>query len=103
MLQGIRSAVFPGNALAPPRMTPTSEEASAIRQACAEAIVESIPEIVRPYYFATKQSRMMVDDIETVLDIFEDTYINKHLIIALVELFVARLFPELADLETAAL
>ena len=39
-------------------------------------------------------------DVEDVLDLFGDSYINKHLVVALLELLAVRLFPELS-LESA--
>ena len=39
----------------------------------------------------------MRQDVERTLDLFDDSYINKHLIISAVELVVVRLFPELGD------
>lgn len=39
----------------------------------------------------------MQENVERTLDLFSDPYINKHLIVSAVELFVVRLFPELGD------
>ena len=96
MLQAIRGAIFPDNVLAAPRVQPTSEEIIEIKRECARAIVGAIPESVRTFYFATQEVAVMEKDIEDKLELFEDAYINKHLIVAAVELIVVRLFPELA-------
>jgi len=64
---------------------------------CAETIVQATPEILRNRFFATTDQDLMRQDVEGTLDLFADFYINKHLIISLVELIVVRLFPELGD------
>jgi hypothetical protein len=98
VLLAIRSALFPDNALAPMRQPPTAAEVLEIKRECARTIVEAVPLPVRTRYFATKDEDLMRQDVErTVLDLFEDSYINKHLLISAVELVVVRLFPELAE------
>lgn len=96
ILQATRSAVFPDNALAPPRVPPTSEEAIEIRHECARAIVQALGEPVRTYYFSTMDHGTMERDVEDKLKLFGDAYINRHLVVAALELIVVRLFPELA-------
>ena len=39
----------------------------------------------------------MLQDVEDTLDMFADSYINRHLVIGITELLVVRLFPELSD------
>ncbi|KAK6388345.1 hypothetical protein LTR65_008023 [Meristemomyces frigidus] len=95
ILQAIRSAVFPDNAIAPPRVPPTSDEITEIKRECARAIVEAVPEPARTYYFATNNREVMEKDIEGKLELFGDAYIDKHLVVAALELVVVRLFPEL--------
>jgi len=102
LLQAIRSATFPDNALAPPRVPPTSDEVVQIKRECAKAIVRAVPQAVRACYFATEDEERIVEDVDATLALFGDQYINKHLVIAIVELVVVRLFPELAE-ESAAL
>lgn len=97
ILQALRAAIFPDNALAPARQTPTSAEATEIKRECARTIVEAIPSPVRSRYFATKDMDLMRQDVENTLDLFADSYINKHLIVRAVELFIVRLFPELDE------
>ena len=97
LLKAVRGAVFPDNALAPTRQTPTSAETTEIKRACAKTIVEAIPILVRNQYFATKDFDLMRQDVERTLDLFADSYINKHLIVSAVELIVVRLFPELGE------
>ena len=97
ILLAIRGAIFPENALAPTRQPPTSAEVAEIKRECAKTIVEAIPRPVRSRYFATKDSDLMRQDVESTLDLFADSYLNKHLIVSAVELLVVRLFPELGN------
>ena len=97
LLLATRSALFPDNALAPTRQTPTSAEVEEIKRECARTIVEAIPGSIRSTYFATKDEDLMRQDVEDTLDLFADPYINRHLIISAVELLIVRLFPELSE------
>ena len=96
-LQAIRGALFPDNALAPARQTPTSAETEEIKRVCAKAIIDAIPKPFGVRYFATEDQNLARQDVERSLDWFADPYINKHLIISAVELIVVRLFPELGE------
>lgn len=95
ILLAIRGALFPDNALAPTRRTPTSAEVTEIKRECAKTIVEIVPRPVRSLFFATKDMDLMRQDVESTLDLFADSYINKHLVVSAVELLAVRLFPEL--------
>lgn len=97
MLQAIRSALFPDNALAAARVQPTSAETAEIKRECANTIVEVIPMAIRSRYFGTTDLELARQDVQETLELFADSYINKHLIISAVELIVVRLFPELAE------
>jgi hypothetical protein len=97
VLQAIRSALFPDNALAAARVPPTSAETAEIKRVCASTIVEVIPKVIRNRYFGTADLDLARQDVEKTLDLFADSYINKHLIISAVELIVVRLFPELGE------
>jgi hypothetical protein len=97
VLQAIRSALFPNNALAAARVPPTAAETAILKRDCADAILNIIPIAIRYRFFATKDHDLMRQDVEDNLDLFADAYINKHLIISAVELIVARLFPELTE------
>ena len=96
-LQAIRSAIFPDNAMGSARVPPTADEVVAIRRECARVVVEVIPPFVRTRYFATDDVDVMREDVEGMLDLFADQYVNKHLIVSVVELLVVRLFPEIAE------
>ena len=95
VLQAIRSAIFPDNALAPARVPPTSDETVAIKRECARAIIEAIPGRVKMLFFATADEALMRQDVEESLDLLTDPCINKHLVVSALELIVVRLFPEL--------
>lgn len=97
VLQATRSALFPDNALAAAREPPTSAETAEIKRACANTIIEVVPQIIRSRYFGTTDIDLARQDVENTLDLFGDAYINKHLIISAVELVVVRLFPELGE------
>lgn len=95
VLQAIRGAIFPDNALVAARVPPTSAETAEMKRECATTIVKTIPKAVRSSFFGTKDQDLMRQDVESTLDLFNDSYINKHLIISAVELIFVRLFPEL--------
>ena len=97
LLQAIRLAIFPDNALAEARVPPTADQVDEIKRVCAETIVNAVPEAVRNRYFATDDIVLMRQDVEATLELFADQYINKHLIVSAVELLVVRLFPELSE------
>lgn len=59
--------------------------------------MEVLPEVLRSRFFATDDTALMQADVEQTLDLFADSYINKHLIITIVELIVVRLFPEMSQ------
>ena len=97
VLQAIRGALFPDNALAAARVPPTSAETIEIKRECAKTIVNTIPMVIRNRFFGTKDQDLMRQDVEITLDLFADVYINRHLLISAVDLIVVRLFPELAN------
>lgn len=97
VLRAIRGAIFPEFALGPTRAQPTSAEIAEIKRECATTIVDMVPKAIRSRYFATQDKDLMRRDVESTLDLFADSYVNKHLIISAVELLVVRLFPELAE------
>jgi len=96
-LQAIRRAIFPDDALGPARVPPSDDEVLAIRRECARVIVEVVPSYVRAKYFATDDVAAMRGDVEMSLDLFADSFINKHLIVDIVELIFLRLFPEIGE------
>lgn len=97
LLQAIRTALFPENALAEARVPPTADQVDEIKRLCADTIIETVPEPLRIRFFATADTELMRQDVEGTLDLFADSYLNKHLIISIVELLVSRLFPELSE------
>ena len=46
---------------------------------------------------AKKTKEAMLKEIEDVLDIFGDAYMNKHLVYGILELCIVRLFPEVGE------
>ncbi|MCJ1432207.1 hypothetical protein MMC27_001563 [Xylographa pallens] len=113
LLRTLRTALFPANALAPPRAVPSPEEQLAIKHRCAAAILDLIPPVIARRFFATgsppaalpqsgdgdgdEGRQIMLAEIEAVLDVFGDSYMNKHLVFGIVELCVVRLMPEVGE------
>jgi len=96
LLRTGRSALFPNNAPAPPRIIPTASEQLLIRQRCAQAILTLIPARIQDVYFGAGIDRR-VREVEEVLNVFGDRYCNKHLLYGVVELIIVRLIPEMAE------
>ncbi|KAH8815830.1 hypothetical protein F5884DRAFT_747354 [Xylogone sp. PMI_703] len=101
LLRNARAALFPNNTLAPPRIVPSPAEQLLIRRRCAQAILLLIPAKVQETYFGfggkDGPDRAAQEIEETLLDIFGDSYCNKHLLYGIVELAILRLMPELAE------
>ncbi|KAK7521233.1 PXA domain-containing protein [Phyllosticta citriasiana] len=94
LLRTLRAALFPNNALAPPRVAPSPEEELAIKRRAAQAVLAATPAAVRPRLFGRARPKRQV---ERLLDVLGDPYLNKHLVFGLVELVVVRLLPELGE------
>lgn len=79
----------------------------ALRRRAAESIVNAIPERVARWFFATQKSTSAggeraerdtwLKDVDDVLNVFSDTYANKHLVFGIIELVIVRLVPEMAE------
>jgi len=91
----IRTNLFPNNSLGPGRVPPTAEEALEIKRTCAAKIIVDIPDFVREKLFASVEPKAAARQVEDMLDIFGDVYLNKHLVFAIVDLVFLRLFPEM--------
>jgi hypothetical protein len=89
--------MFPNNSLGPGRVPPTPEEAIELRAKCAASIIAALPPIVVKQVFANRSKEQVQKQVEDMLDAFGDAYLNKHLIVGIVDLVVVRLFPELAE------
>jgi hypothetical protein len=96
LLRTARAALFPNNSPAPPRIIPSASEQLLIRQRCAQAILSLIPAKAKDIYFGP-DIQCRTREVEEVLNIFDDSYCNKHLLYGVVELIVVRLMPELAE------
>ena len=120
ILLNLRVALFPFNSRGPPAPPPPSpEEQLKIRRRAAEAILGLIPRRIARIYFATSSSHHgsngmteeqtngdekgdgetgeMISQLEDMLDVFGNTYMNKHLVYNVLELVVVRLIPELGE------
>jgi hypothetical protein len=96
LLRSARAAVFPNNAPASPRIIPSPEEQLLIRRRCAQTILSLIPAQIQDIYFGP-DIETRIKDVEDVLNTFDDSYCNKHLLYGIVELILVRLMPELAE------
>ena len=102
LLLNLRIALFPGNARGPPAPEPPSaEERLQTRRRAAQAILSLVPPIVARSYFSASNDvdgkEDTVRQIEDILDVFGNAYLNKHLVYNILELVVVRLVPELQD------
>lgn len=91
-----RTALFPNNALGPPRVIPSDAEQPLIRRRCAETILDLVPVKVQDVYFGAGIERRILE-VEEGLNVFDDAYCNKHFLYGLVELVIVRLIPEMAE------
>ena len=81
---------------APP--PPLVEERWAIKRKAAESIRGLMPAFVAQKYYATNDNETIVDEVvEDILDPLDDTYLNKHLMYAILELILVKLIPELGE------
>jgi hypothetical protein len=102
LLLNLRVALFPSNARSPPAPEPpSSEEQLQIRKRCAEAILSLVPPLMSRVYFNVDSDKEGQDDmigqVEEILDVFGDSYLNKHLVYNVLELVIVRLLPELGE------
>lgn len=106
LLRIVRATLFPNNQPGPPRKIPSAAEIVAIKRRCAETIATVLPVAVGANYFAVKgvprstpEERVdaLVDEIESLLDVLGDGYMNRHLVFGVVELVVVRVLPELGE------
>lgn len=106
-LRALRAALFPNNTLAPSSartMTPTThEQALDLRRRAAGALVDALPDRVCRIYFASDDREDWLAAMGCWLDLVGDPYLNKHLVIRIVELLVVRIMPELAEQGAEAL
>ena len=108
ILLSLRIALFPGNARGPLAPEPPSdEERLQIRRRCAEAILSLMPPVVSRVYFGVNADKdgdeEAVQQVEDILDVFGNAYMNKHLVYNILELVIVRLVPEMGDLTPSEL
>lgn len=102
-LRSVRAALFPNNMPGPVRIPPTAEETALIKRKCAESILGLVPLPIRKVYFGSGEKgedddrHRKIADVEEILDVFSDSYLNAHLLYAVVDLIVVRLVPEMAE------
>lgn len=102
LLLSLRVAIFPGNVRGPHAPEPpSSDERLQIRKRCAEAILSLVPPLLSRAYFSVDSNdegqEEMIKQVEDILDVFGDSYLNKHLLYNILELVLVRLLPELRE------
>lgn len=102
MLRSVRAAIFPNNAPGMAREVPSAAEQVVIRRTCAQTLLQLFPDMIVDTFFGKEESQRL-QEVEDMLNIFGDTYCNKHLIYGVVELLVVRLCPEMATKSVEAL
>lgn len=95
LLQQARHALFLGGAAEPARDVLRAEDVNRSFDVCSRTIVEVLPPWLRRSYFGVSDLGLMQQDVKRSLAIFDDASINQALLVAIVELVLARLFPEL--------
>jgi hypothetical protein len=125
ILLNLRLTLFPYNSRGPPAPpAPSGEEQLLIRRRAAEAILNLVPRPVARVYFAVKDDiryrvdrededdddddereyeEMITQLEEGILDVFGNSYMNRHLAYNILELVVVRLVPELGERGVAEL
>lgn len=109
LLRIVRATLFPNNAPGPPKPIPSAAEIVAIKRRCAETIARVLPSALGARFFALKGVSasdedgrrdvevLLANEIEELLDVVGDSYMNRHLIFGIVELIIVRLLPELGE------
>ena len=99
LLKVVRASLFPNNSLAAGAPPPsTAAEIAAVRQRCAQSLLSLVPPAAKTMYFGTSDEDSQIQSVEdNILVLFEDEYLNKHLLFAVVEVVICRIFPELVD------
>ena len=127
LLLNLRISLFPHNALAPGRATPSLAEQNAIKRHCAAALLGLVPKAVAERLLLGSRRRgvdafhirkvsgesevdhekpgqldvsgeELIEEVEKILDVYRDAYCNKHLIYGIVELCIVRLVPEVGEM-----
>jgi hypothetical protein len=82
---------------------PSAAEIVAIKRRCAETIANALPPAVGARFFAVRgvdadlREEALVDQVESLLDVLGDAYMNRHLVFGIVELVVVRVLPEMGE------
>lgn len=124
VLKIARAALFPNNAPGPARKVPDAVEIILIKRRCAETVASILPEGLGARYFGVSRAfrdrvfasppgsleasgeigvgpmttkEAIVGEVEHLLGVLGDVYLNKHLIFGILSLVVLRLAPELGS------
>ncbi|KAL8983978.1 MAG: hypothetical protein Q9177_004825 [Variospora cf. flavescens] len=96
LLSTVRKNLFPRNALPPPAPeAPTPEQQAELKRQCAESLSALLPDFLARAAGLSREG--LVKEVETELDVWSDTYLNKHLAYQILDLIVVRVLPELGE------
>jgi len=100
LLRIVRATLFPNNAPGPPRRIPDAAEIVAIKRKCAETIVTILPPALGARYFSVtagkeERNEALISEVEGLLGVLGDAYMNRHLVFGILSLVVVRLVPEM--------
>lgn len=97
-LATLRQTLFPNLSMPPPSVPPSSpSEALEMKRTCALSLLSLLPPFVLSRAFPGLDEEGRVKEIERELDVWGDSYLNKHLLYAMVELVIVRILPEVAE------
>jgi hypothetical protein len=102
LLKIVRATLFPNNAPGPPKRVPDAAEIVAIRLRCAETVVSALPAALLYRYFDIRDigdegKEKLVGEVEEMLGVLGDAYLNRHLVYGLIELIIVRLIAEMGE------
>ncbi|KAA8912772.1 PXA domain-containing protein [Sphaerosporella brunnea] len=98
ILKSARAALFPGNAMGPPRKYPSEKEKKRIRKVAEATLLDAVPKVVTNVWWKGLDRQEKAREVgRNWLDAFGDKDVNKVLVIRLLDLLVGRLLPELLE------
>jgi len=98
MLKLARTALFPGDALGPPRKYPSEKQKAIIRAETELVLLDVVPRTVTNMWWKGMDREEMAKEVgRNWLDAFGEKEINKVLVVRLIDLVISRLLPELLE------
>lgn len=92
-----RQTLFPHNSLPPPAApAPSPEQVREIKHACAQSILSLLPPSLCRRLWGADQDGW-AEEVEVELDVWNDSWMNKHLAYKVLDLIIVRVLPEVAE------